>query len=208
MAEIEIQKKKNNNIWPWIIGLIVVAALIWLLAGAFDDDDDVVEQEPVSTTAAISDAEPISSDDMPDDVEEYITFANQDDQSEMGVEHEYTSQGITKLALALDALVEEKGIQDVNVDEKRRMMQSKADYIQQNWESTKHADSLKSAFSAANELMASIQEANYPDMGPQVGELETAAEAIDPQDLTLEQKNIIKNYFDKSSQILQAMAGN
>jgi integral membrane sensor domain MASE1 len=28
MAEINIEKKKNN-IWPWIIGILIVLALLW-----------------------------------------------------------------------------------------------------------------------------------------------------------------------------------
>ena len=29
MAEIPIERKEGRSIWPWIIGLIIVAALIW-----------------------------------------------------------------------------------------------------------------------------------------------------------------------------------
>lgn len=36
MAEIKVERKKVG-IWPWIIGLLVVALLVWLLVGLFDD---------------------------------------------------------------------------------------------------------------------------------------------------------------------------
>ena len=40
MAEIHIERKRTN-IWPWIIGLILAALLIWALYAVMDRDDDV-----------------------------------------------------------------------------------------------------------------------------------------------------------------------
>ncbi|HVR99555.1 MAG TPA: hypothetical protein VMW27_23225 [Thermoanaerobaculia bacterium] len=39
MAEIRIERKRTN-IWPWIIGLIVLALLVWALIGLMDNDRD------------------------------------------------------------------------------------------------------------------------------------------------------------------------
>lgn len=44
MADINVERK-GPSIWPWIIGLIVLAVLIWLLTEMFDSDDEV-ETEP------------------------------------------------------------------------------------------------------------------------------------------------------------------
>ncbi len=207
MAEIEIQKKKNNNIWPWIIGLIIAAILVWLLIEAFDDDN--IDDEPATTTETIG-SEPgavaIISDEMPDEVEEYVTFAQQETDGEMDLSHAYTSEGIMKLAAALDALVEQKDIEGAEIDAKRSKMKRKANFIRQNEASTQHADSIKSAFAAATDLMMSIQQANYPNMNQQVNEVKTAADAIQPSEMTLNQKNSVKTFFEKSSQVVESMA--
>jgi hypothetical protein len=29
MAEIRVEKKKTTNIWPWIIGLVLVVLVLW-----------------------------------------------------------------------------------------------------------------------------------------------------------------------------------
>lgn len=52
MAEINIEKKKN--IWPWIIGLVLILLLLWGLAEMMDNDDDVreVPTEPAATEPA------------------------------------------------------------------------------------------------------------------------------------------------------------
>ena len=39
MAEIPIQEKRKSNIWPWIIGAVVLLLALWLLLGRKDDDD-------------------------------------------------------------------------------------------------------------------------------------------------------------------------
>lgn len=33
MAEIPIQRKEGRNIWPWIIGLLVVLLVLWFAFG-------------------------------------------------------------------------------------------------------------------------------------------------------------------------------
>lgn len=42
MADINVERK-GPSIWPWIIGLLVLALLIWALAELLGDDDDIVE---------------------------------------------------------------------------------------------------------------------------------------------------------------------
>ena len=39
MAEISIERKQQRSILPWVLGLALVALLIWGLAEAFDRDD-------------------------------------------------------------------------------------------------------------------------------------------------------------------------
>jgi hypothetical protein len=42
MADINIDRKRTS-VWPWILGLIVLALLIWALYELFDRDDDLPE---------------------------------------------------------------------------------------------------------------------------------------------------------------------
>jgi hypothetical protein len=52
VAEIRVEKKKTN-IWPWIIGLILLALVAWGITQAMDNDrDDTVNTAP-QTGAAI-----------------------------------------------------------------------------------------------------------------------------------------------------------
>lgn len=58
MADINVERK-GTSIWPWIIGLIVLALLIWLLTELFDGGEDTTEPvtaEPVSTQPVVEPA--------------------------------------------------------------------------------------------------------------------------------------------------------
>jgi hypothetical protein len=56
MADINVERKQRS-IWPWIVGLLVLALLIWLLASMFngnDDDGGVADETTVEAPAANS----------------------------------------------------------------------------------------------------------------------------------------------------------
>lgn len=48
MADINVERK-GPSIWPWIVGLIVLALLIWALVEMFGRDDDATRVLPVDT---------------------------------------------------------------------------------------------------------------------------------------------------------------
>lgn len=50
MADINIEKDKNNNsskVWLWVIGLLVLAGIIWWIAAGTDDAEVYEEAEVV-----------------------------------------------------------------------------------------------------------------------------------------------------------------
>ncbi|MDT0632254.1 hypothetical protein RQM47_06985 [Rubrivirga sp. S365] len=48
MANIPVEKRDAGTPWwVWLIGLLLLALLIWFLVGLFSDDDEVVTDEPV-----------------------------------------------------------------------------------------------------------------------------------------------------------------
>lgn len=51
MAEIKIEKR-NNNFWPWILGLLLVIAVIWFVTSSSDKDDLERKNNPQTTEEA------------------------------------------------------------------------------------------------------------------------------------------------------------
>jgi hypothetical protein len=60
VADIEVQPKKRG-IWAWVVGLIVLAFLIWAIAEMFDGDDDVVEEPGAVDVGVLEEPEPPSA---------------------------------------------------------------------------------------------------------------------------------------------------
>jgi hypothetical protein len=59
MAEIRVERKHKKSIWPWILGLLVAALLVWGLAETMDNDrDDEVNAARVSSLAPVTFALP------------------------------------------------------------------------------------------------------------------------------------------------------
>jgi hypothetical protein len=46
VADINVERR-TRSIWPWIIGLLVLAALAWFLLSMFSGDDGEIREEPV-----------------------------------------------------------------------------------------------------------------------------------------------------------------
>jgi len=54
MADIRVERK-GPNIWPWIIGLIVLALLVWGLMELFGrGDPEVVGKDPAAAAPPIA----------------------------------------------------------------------------------------------------------------------------------------------------------
>ena len=46
MAQLDVEPKKNNDWWKWLLGILAAVAIIWLILEMTGDDDDVIENEP------------------------------------------------------------------------------------------------------------------------------------------------------------------
>lgn len=209
MAEINIQKKKRP-VWPWILGIIIAAAVIWVIVELVDRD------ETVYTPTATTETAPQQNDataDMPEhqahsqQVNDYISFVREHDSvEEMNLDHDYTADGIRLLSLALNDIVDQVGADDINIQQKKETLKSKADRIQRNQEATFHADSIRSAFLTSAELMQDLERNHFDNLENQVDRVRETAEAIDPNTLTLDQRTKVKAFFASSSQALHSMA--
>lgn len=47
MADINVERGNGPSIWPWIIGLIVLALIIWALTQIFSRREPTTTVEPV-----------------------------------------------------------------------------------------------------------------------------------------------------------------
>lgn len=52
MADLDVEKKKNNDWWKWLLGILALIVILWLI---FDtgDDDEIEEIDDMETTAYV-----------------------------------------------------------------------------------------------------------------------------------------------------------
>jgi hypothetical protein len=193
MTEIHIEKKPKP-VWPWIIGaLLFILAIILVFGNGWQDNLK---------------SEVAGEQEVPREVTEYISYVRETEPAEeMDLHHDYTSEGIQRLALALEALVDETDTEGTDMDDKKDRLKQTADFIQQDPYSSTHADSIRAAFNIASELIASIQQQNFPELTSETERVRSAARDVDPQTLTLEQKTHVQHFFEESASALDAMAG-
>jgi hypothetical protein len=200
MAEIKIEKKQP--VWPWILGLLVVAALIYLLF--FNDSTAVIDNNNTTNDTIVDRNELQDNTDLDEnfsDVAAFVTFIKNDD-GKMTLDHDYSHSTLTKL---IDATEEVALLNDfdakVDFDKARQL----ADEITTNPEVGNHADFIKEATSRISTVLQNLQAANFPDLKAEADQAKMTSDAINVQELALNQKESIKGFYDAAADLLEKM---
>ena len=199
MAEIKIEQKKQ--IWPWLlVGLVIAALLVYFLV--FSENGKITE--------AVTEADYNTNTNEPDligvkennvTVAAYVNFVENSEEN-MGLDHDYTNEALLKLIEATNAMANEVGYEvRADLDKAKEY----ANMITKDPFETSHADNIRKANDILTNVLQNIQKAKYPGLANEVEELRSASESIKPGVLALEQKDAVKNYFAKASDLLKKM---
>lgn len=209
MADIDIEKKRGG-IWPWIIGLVVLALLVWLLAELFGGDDD--EPEPVRTAVVAAEPVPTATVVAVDPsvprpaVAAYLAHITGPGEARMGKDHEYTARGIELMATALRELVQEQpGLNPKARGEAERLYAVGAGLTASPDSLRSHADWMHNAAVSAAGVMQGLSESvngPVPELREQVAQVGTAARAIDPGTELLAQETQVRGFFRESGEAM------
>lgn len=205
MAEIKIKKK--TPIWPWILlGAGILALLYFLFFNTNDDNvntDDVSDNDMEIVTddanSANKDAK-ILSEMAISKIADYQAYVSKD--AEMGLEHEYSHNALDKLIDATEAVANSMDI-DVNADLKTA--RSKAASITNDPADLDHANKIKNAGTIIVQALERIQTEKFPDLDTSFKDLQNSVMEIVPETQTLEQKDAVKDFFEKAGELLTNM---
>jgi hypothetical protein len=199
MAEIKIEQKKQ--VWPWLlVGLVIVALLVYFLVFRDNGENtEVVTEADYITNKKEYDLLGVNENN--DTVAAYVNFVEHN-KEKMSLDHAYTNEALLKLIEATNAMANEVGY-DVQADLDK--VREYANMIAKDPFETTHADNIRKADETLANILQNIQKAIYPGLVDEVEELKSASESIKPGVLTLEQKDAVKNYFAKASDILRKM---
>lgn len=193
MTEIKIEKKKSMGLWI-MAALVVLAALLYWYFSPKSEQYEKVEE----STNSIERTTPDEKDNA---VAIYISFVS-DDANKMGLDHEYTHGAILKLINAIEAKADDIGY-EVKADLSKA--RAYANEITVDPFETTHAKSIRKAADICTTSLVNMQQAKYPSLVAEATEIKQAAAAINPDVLTLDQKEAVKTFFRKASDLLSKM---
>lgn len=211
MADIDVTRK-GPSIWPWIIGLLVLALLIWGLAEMLGDDDDDID--PITTEEVIP--APVAVEDpglgaVPPVVTEFAeTCAVSTANADMGAEHRFTTDCVRRMTAALDGVIQRNNISGTDVDQRLANFRQMADALEgSSPEATDHANMVRNVFMSASDLMSAVYQASYStvqQMGPEVTQIRDAAQAIQGDTQLLNQQDAVTTFFREAGEAIRMMA--
>lgn len=203
MAEIDIQKKRSSPIWPWILGLL---ALIAILAYIFWDRDGDTRTAAVPATDTAATTTATTAGTLSEPVNTYVSWVADMDNKEMGLDHEFTHNGLTNLANALAAVADQaEGVNRAQFDGKLNVMKTRADQITRDWKSGQHANMIKDAFRASADVMGDLQQTSFPGLQQDVATVSQQINDMDTSTLTLDQRKQVKDVFRAAADVVRNM---
>lgn len=195
MTEIKIGKKKP--VWPWILGLVILALLVYFI-GFYDKNDTGQEtlQEALQTVDLID----IKEKNVM--VSSFVKFM-EEDTMKMNLDNTFTKEAFLKLMDATNAMAEDI---DLDIGSNMDRVVKYVNRIVADPIESSHADDFRKAAGILTiDLLKSMQQANYPGLTNEVAELEQAVVAINPEVLILDQRDEVKAFFQKAKELLEKM---
>lgn len=214
MAEIELQHRKRP-VWPWVLGVLVVALAIWGIAElATPAGDEVADaglmEEAVQPALETEPVEPATAttDETPEAVAEYARIARGFATADMDRQHEYTANAIQQLVPALESILASSTVDHSPLEQHLDALRAAADGIQQTpWTAETHANEVKSAFTATADLLTRLQQ-DLADAGGERGvtRVHDAADALVANEPLLDQRDTVQRFFSASADAIERLA--
>lgn len=215
MADIDVERK-GPSIWPWIIGLIVLALLIWLLVELFGGgrDADPLEQ-PVATAPVGEDTAfgERGAGALPAEVQRYLAGCTEQTgapEGEMGREHEFTVECLRQLRDGIEAVVRRDQIGETDVSQRlERYGEAVRELEESQPEATSHAQLTGRAARNGAEVLEAMGNARFSGeqrIQQAVSAASSAAGEVEAETALLEQREPVRTFFREAGQALRLMA--
>jgi hypothetical protein len=212
MAEINIQRKKNS-FSPWLLILLVLAALA---AGAYfllRADNEATAPGPAATDLPATDAEnqaratvppadeagsqavtDMAAEETPVSAEELARFAADEDDTP-----DYGRRGLQLLSATLVDLADRDDLRnDSNIIEKRNDLTSATSRLAE-------GTSIRPGLVAATALMQAIQQKAYPGLARPVADLVQRADGL-PNQVTPADETQLREFFVRAANVVGTLS--
>jgi hypothetical protein len=209
MADIDV-RRRGLSFWPWILGLALLALIVWLLASQWGRDDRAADfGDRPAAESALPGPEPAPAAVEPAALEQFAQeCAGTNAARQAGADHDYAVNCLRQLAAALEETARQ---QDVGLGAVQAQTQEIRDHARQLEqlppESLEHSNHARlGAMAAVAALRTLDQSPATPDAGEQIGRVERTAQAIVARQLLLDQTQDVERFFQQAHAALRTLS--
>jgi hypothetical protein len=211
MADIDLERKQGPPAWLWVLGLLVLAGIVWWIVAPAATDRTAMEADPATFPTPPTPVEQPATVTLPSAAQAFLQecrFADGAGTGQMGSHHEFTARCFEHLADAIEGVATElAGEADLRAD-----LQS----VRQNARRIREADppapdltrwTLEAAEAGADALQTLHQRWQPGDAQFQsaIDQVQESARQIDPAELLIDQMDSLHDYFRDAGEALERM---
>jgi D-alanyl-D-alanine carboxypeptidase len=216
VADIDVERKSGPPVWMWVLGLLLLALIIWAIVSMMDRDDTRDVLPATDTIGTMRDTVAPGAAGaavLPAQAEAFIRDCRVDEGQRtdaMGVDHTFTVNCFNNLAASVDGMAQEHGA-TANVSQHTQTIRDRARQIEQSPpESLQHAGWTREAALAGASAMEALHQAGYTartQVQAPVNQMRQHAQEIERTELHLDQMTHLRSYFRSAADALNAMGG-
>lgn len=191
MTAIKIEKKKP--FWPWVLGIGIAAFLVYYIG--FKDQKETAPENLVAENL-------INVNENNVAVAAFVRFM-EEDTMKMELDPTFANEAFIKLIDATNAMADE-----IHFDASSNM-ERVVKHVNKTFASsagTSQANNFKRATDIlTTTILKGMQQEKYPGLSNEFVELENASASINSEELTFDQKDVVKTFFQNTAKLLQKM---
>ena len=199
MAEIKIQRRQRSP-WPWIIGIIILAAFVWfMLTYVYMPENK--ENQVLAGDTTHTGRRYVPPADTVNEVREFIEYSR--DTTNLSPK-KYTEKGLIKLQSALSYVADRTDSSNQNLGSEIDSLDRtivKIDTAARNY-----LTQVKPAFYAAVNALQSIRSSENNGQANSITNLKNTEASIDTNKTIESQVNKIRRFFAEAGDILQQIS--
>lgn len=136
-------------------------------------------------------------------VNDYNNWRRVNINGSVSVDHNYTYNGLSKLMMATEAMVDAEGISVMNFHDKKKEIMTLAGDMKKNWKSLDHADMARMAFTKTAGIITEIaKDSRFTVDQKWLSKLNDQAKMIKPNVKLTEQGPAVDMFFETASYVL------
>lgn len=212
MAEIKIEKKRP--IWPWVLVVLIVLALVIYFVYENQESDDynddfndgiTTEQIDDSITSEMDKAYD-ANQDYSSAFDEFSAFEDSiSDSTRIAVDSSYTKKAFSNLAKAVVNKADESSLQASEALNDLRAYTTLNTNVSRTPKEAGESKNFKTASDKVAKVLEAIQAKSYPELQSQVSDLKQVTAKIDGSISMDKQQAAMYSFFSKSKEVLKAM---